>query len=50
MLLFILRLPDAPEIVLVFSSSGAWFGRVDVGVTGTDFYCGWLSIEDSERF
>lgn len=49
MLLFILRLPDVPEIELVFSSSGVGLGRVEVGVTGTDFY-GWFRIEDSERF
>lgn len=37
MLLFILRLPDAPEMELVFSYSGAWLGRDEVGVIGTDF-------------
>ena len=50
MLLFILRFPDEPEMMLVFSSSGAGLGRVEVGVTGTDFYWGWLRIEDSECF
>lgn len=50
MLLFILRFPDEPEIMLVFSSSGEGLGRVEVGVTGTDFYWGWLRIEDSECF